>query len=94
MDLIKELDHEQFFVKDRQGLVLLFLALRLGLNSPGYYIENFPINMIYRRWKNSDAQVTFFLFKFTFIHKKTNHALFLDVFNSTYTTKFRCVLFC
>jgi CCR4-NOT transcription complex subunit 1 len=58
MDLIKELDHEHFYVKDRQGLVLLFLALRLGLNSPGYHIENFPINMIYRRWKNSDAQMS------------------------------------
>lgn len=63
MELIKELDHEQFFVKDRQGLVLLFLALRLGLNSPGYYIENFPINMIYRRWNHSDAQVTLYSVK-------------------------------
>lgn len=60
MDLIKELDHEHFFVKDRQGLVLLFLALRLGFNIQGYHLDNFPINMIYRHWTHSDAQVHFF----------------------------------
>jgi len=88
MDLIKELDHEQFFVKDRQGLVLLFLALRLGLNSSGYLIENFPINMIYRRWKNSDAQVTLTSDKIN-INKCINKSyFFLDVSYSTYTKMF------
>lgn len=60
MDLIKELDHEDFFVKDRQGLILLFLALRLGLNVQGYRLDNFPINMLYRHWTHSEAQVIFF----------------------------------
>lgn len=59
MELINELDHEQFFIKDRQGLMLLFLALRLGLNAQEYHIENFPINLFYRHWTNSEAQVTF-----------------------------------
>ncbi|VVC34988.1 Hypothetical protein CINCED_3A007099 [Cinara cedri] len=58
IDLIKELDHGDFYVKDRQGLVLLFLALRLGLNAEGYHIENFPIEMFYRQWTNSEAQMS------------------------------------
>lgn len=59
LDIIKELDHTDFLIKDRQGLVLLFTAFRLGLKSQGYHVDNFPVEMIYRHWSNSDAQVVF-----------------------------------
>lgn len=59
LDVFKELDHAEFLIKDRQGLVLLLTALRLGLKAQGYHMENFPVEMIYRHWSNSDAQVIF-----------------------------------
>ncbi|XP_050527108.1 CCR4-NOT transcription complex subunit 1-like isoform X2 [Daktulosphaira vitifoliae] len=58
LDVIKELDHAEFIVKDRKGLAILFSALRLGLNRQGYQIENFPIEMIYRNWSCSEAQMS------------------------------------
>ncbi|XP_025202841.1 CCR4-NOT transcription complex subunit 1-like isoform X4 [Melanaphis sacchari] len=57
-DVIKELDHSDFIIKDRQGLVLLFTALRLGLKAQGYHADNFPVEMIYRHWSNSEAQMS------------------------------------
>jgi len=62
-DVIKELDHNDFIIKDRQGLVLLFTALRLGLKAQGYHADNFPVEMIYRQWSNSEAQVIYFYSK-------------------------------
>lgn len=59
LDVIKELDHSDFLVKDRQSLVLLFTALRLGLKGQGYHVDNFPVEMIYRHWSNSEAHVIF-----------------------------------
>jgi len=59
LDVIKELDHTDFIIKDRQGLVLLYTSLRLGLKSQGYHNENFPVEMIYRHWSNSEAQVLY-----------------------------------
>lgn len=85
--MIKELDHEEFFIKDRQGLVLLFLAIKLGLNVQGYYIQNFPINMIYRHWTYSEAQVIIFHI-YDYYNKLFITICILDVFNSTNVTKF------
>lgn len=62
LDVIKELDHTDFLIKDRQGLVLLYTALRLGLKPQGFHAENFPVEMIYRHWSNSEAQVNSLLF--------------------------------
>lgn len=62
-DVIKELDHSDFIIKDRQGLILLFTALRLGLKAQGYHADNFPVELFYRHWSNSEAQVMFFYFK-------------------------------
>lgn len=84
--MFKELDHADFLIKDRQGLVLVFTALRLGLKAQGYNLENFPIEMIYRHWSNSEAQVRFCLNNFK------NVVLFIyviaDVSCPKYITKF------
>jgi CCR4-NOT transcription complex subunit 1 len=56
-DIIIELDHTEFVVKDRQGLNLLFTALRLGLQNQGFHPEVFPVDFLYRHWKNADGQV-------------------------------------
>ncbi|XP_021921568.1 CCR4-NOT transcription complex subunit 1 isoform X2 [Zootermopsis nevadensis] len=55
-DIIIELDHAEFVVKDRQGLNLLFIALRLGLQNQGFRPEIFPVDFLYRHWKNADGQ--------------------------------------
>ncbi|XP_050542433.1 CCR4-NOT transcription complex subunit 1-like [Daktulosphaira vitifoliae] len=58
LDVIKELDHAEFMIKDRQGLVLLFSTIRIGLKGQGYHMENFPVEMIYRHWTNSESQMS------------------------------------
>jgi hypothetical protein len=57
-DVIMELDYAEFMVKDRQGLTLLFTALRLGLQNQGFHPEMFPVDCLYRHWKNADGQVS------------------------------------
>lgn len=54
--VIVELDHSEFVIKDRQGLILLMTALRLGLQTVGFLPDTFPIDHIYRRWTNMDGQ--------------------------------------
>lgn len=61
-NVIAELDHSNFVIKDRQGLILLFTALRLGLQNSGFHPENFPMDPLYRRWKNVEGQFTLFQF--------------------------------
>lgn len=56
-DVILELDHADFLVKDRQGLSLLFTALRLGLQGHGFHSDRFPVDLLYRHWKHADSQV-------------------------------------
>ena len=56
-DVIVELDHAEFIVKDRQGLNLLFTGLRLGLQNQVFHPEMFPVDIIYRHWKNGEGQV-------------------------------------
>jgi CCR4-NOT transcription complex subunit 1 len=56
-DIVVELDHTEFVVKDRQGLNLLFTGLTLGLQSHGFHSEMFPVDLLYRHWKNADGQV-------------------------------------
>jgi len=57
-DVIVELDYAEFMVKDRQGLTLLFTALRLGLQNQGYHPDMFPVDLLYRHWKNAEGQVS------------------------------------
>lgn len=59
-DVILELDHADFLVKDRQGLSLLFTALRLGLQGQGFHPDRFPVDLLYRHWKHADSQVQLF----------------------------------
>ncbi|KAI5730570.1 hypothetical protein M8J76_015190 [Diaphorina citri] len=57
-DVLRELDHAEFIIKDRAGLSLLFTALRLGLQSQGFHPDRFPVDQIYRHWKHAESQVT------------------------------------
>lgn len=57
-DVLRELDHAEFIIKDRAGLSLLFTALRLGLQSQGFHPDRFPVDLIYRHWKHAESQVT------------------------------------
>lgn len=50
-DVVKELDHSEFIVRDRQGLVLLVTALRQALPTELY------IDLLYGRWENVEGQV-------------------------------------
>lgn len=51
-DVVKELDHPGFLVRDRQGLVLLVTALRRALPTEHY------IDLLYGRWNNAEGQVS------------------------------------
>ncbi|KAJ9577751.1 hypothetical protein L9F63_005671, partial [Diploptera punctata] len=55
-DVIVELDHPEFVVKDRQGLNVLFTGLRLGLQNQVFHPEMFPVDCIYRHWKSAESQ--------------------------------------
>jgi hypothetical protein len=50
-DVVKELDHPGFLVRDRQALVLLVTALRRALPTEQY------IDLLYGRWNNPEEQV-------------------------------------
>jgi hypothetical protein len=50
-DVVKELDHSGFMVRDRQALVLLMTALRRALPTELY------IDLLYARWHNVEGQV-------------------------------------
>lgn len=50
-EVVKELDHPEFLVRDRQGLVLLVTALRRALSTELY------IDLLYGSWKNVEGQV-------------------------------------
>ncbi|KAL3275904.1 hypothetical protein HHI36_020639 [Cryptolaemus montrouzieri] len=54
--VVSELDHPDFLIKDRQGLILLISALRQGLQNLGFHPETFPIDHFYRRWNNVEGQ--------------------------------------
>lgn len=56
-DIIKEFDYPEFYIKDKFGFRLIIIALKKGLK------EGFPIEFLYRIWKNVEGQVSIFLFK-------------------------------
>ena len=58
-EIIYELDHPGFGIKDRAGLLLLMKALKLGLATQGYQ-GSFPIDLFYRHWRNIEGQVSLF----------------------------------
>ncbi|KAF2893609.1 hypothetical protein ILUMI_12564 [Ignelater luminosus] len=53
-----ELDHSEFIIKDRQGLIMLISALRMGLQNVGFHPETFPVDHLYRRWTNVEGQLS------------------------------------
>ncbi len=56
-EIVLELDHPGFVVKDRQGLILLIKALKLGFHVQGLACP-FPVDTFYRAWKNLDGQLS------------------------------------
>ncbi|XP_035741230.1 CCR4-NOT transcription complex subunit 1-like isoform X2 [Vespa mandarinia] len=55
-EVIVKLDHAEFIIKDRQGLNLLIMGLRLGLQHQGYPPDVFPVELFYRHWENVEGQ--------------------------------------
>ncbi|CAF0989426.1 unnamed protein product [Adineta ricciae] len=53
-DVVKELDHPGFLVRDRQALILLVTALRRALPTEQY------IDLLYGRWNNAEGQLSWF----------------------------------
>ena len=49
--VVKEFDHAEFIIRDRVALKLVVQAIKRVLRDP------FPIELIYRTWKNSEGQV-------------------------------------
>lgn len=47
-NVVAELDHPDFVIKDRQGLIILISALRQGLQMLGFHPETFPVDQFYR----------------------------------------------
>lgn len=50
---MKELDHQDFLIPDREGFVLLVTALNRALPTEQY------VDILYSRWNNIDGQVEF-----------------------------------
>ena len=50
-DVVSELDHPQFIINNKGGLRLLMQAIFRGLQ------DIFPIDLLYRVWKNTEGQV-------------------------------------
>ena len=90
-EIIYELDHSEFLVKDRQGLMLLIKALKLGFQVQGFQ-GPFPVDMFYRQWKYSDGQVSLLqqilrypdIFNFAEHH---HHPVAVEVLKGIYITQ-------
>ncbi|XP_013777158.1 CCR4-NOT transcription complex subunit 1-like, partial [Limulus polyphemus] len=54
-DVVWELDHSGFIVKDREGIKLLWHSLMIGLDH-----NIFPSEYIFRHWRNSEGQLSLF----------------------------------
>lgn len=48
-----ELDHPGFLIRDNKGLHIVVYAVQRGLG-----MEVFPVDLIYRPWKNAEGQVS------------------------------------
>lgn len=53
------LDHPEFALKDRQGLVILINIFRLGYQPP-VHTQPLPAHCLYRHWENSGAQLSLY----------------------------------
>lgn len=50
-DVVAELDHQGFIIQTKAGLRLIIQALFRGIS------DAFPIDLIYKPWKNTEGQV-------------------------------------
>ena len=48
-----ELDHPGFVIRDNKGLHIVVYGVQRGLG-----MEVFPVDLIYRPWKNAEGQVS------------------------------------
>lgn len=53
MEVIAKLDHPGFIISDAEGLRVILHAYRVGQQG------TFPIDLIYRNWKNTEGQLSF-----------------------------------
>ncbi|XP_043234309.1 CCR4-NOT transcription complex subunit 1-like isoform X1 [Amphibalanus amphitrite] len=58
-EVVYHLDHPGFQVKDRTALRLITQALQLGLQLQGVGADSFPVQVLYRVWKNADSQLSY-----------------------------------
>ena len=56
-EVLYHLDYPGFQLKDRTAFCLLTQALRQGLQLQGLRPHQFPVDVLYRVWKNADSQV-------------------------------------
>ncbi len=54
-DVVRDLDHPEFFIKDKMALKFLVQALKKGLK------DSFPVEYLYRVWKNPEGQLSWFI---------------------------------
>lgn len=52
--MVKEFDHPAFLITSKAGLQLVVLAIRKAMHGA------FPVEELYKSWKNSEGQVSFF----------------------------------
>uniref|UniRef100_A0A0A9WXP9 CCR4-NOT transcription complex subunit 1 n=1 Tax=Lygus hesperus TaxID=30085 RepID=A0A0A9WXP9_LYGHE len=58
-DVLLELDHSEFLVKDRHGLHLVIQTIRTGLVGKQFYGDlRFPVDHLYRPWKHTESQLS------------------------------------
>lgn len=59
-EVLMELDHADFIVKDRQGLTIVINALRLGIqtSSVSFHWDKFFTDQVYKPWKHPDSQLS------------------------------------
>ena len=54
-DVVKEFDHPEFIIKDKQALKLIVQAIKRVIR------DTSPIEYIYRTWKNSEGQLSWII---------------------------------
>jgi CCR4-NOT transcription complex subunit 1 len=54
--VVKELDHPEFFIRDKMALKLVVNALKRAIKA-----DQFPIDFFYRVWKNSEGQLSWII---------------------------------
>lgn len=56
-DVCVALDHAEFSIKDRAGLLLLLTIIKMGMQTNGLG-QSFPVECIYQRWSNCEGHLS------------------------------------